>query len=73
MRFLCGVDIREVEPMNFCRKCEERKRVPDDVMDRMGDRLEPPAFDEAHDVTWIATSDHGCYAFLSNWICKIEE
>ena len=41
------------------RNREECKRVPDDVMDKMKDRLEPPAFDEAHEVTWIATSDNG--------------
>lgn len=38
---------------------EERKRVPDTVMERMKEHVEPPTFDEAHDAMWIPTSDHG--------------
>ena len=38
---------------------EERKRVPDDIMEKMKERVVPPTFDEASDVTWISTSENG--------------
>ena len=38
---------------------EERKRVPDDIMEKMKERVVPPTFDEASDVTWIPTSENG--------------
>ena len=43
---------------------EECKRVPDDIMDRMKEHVVPPTFDEAHDVAWIPTSDHGFFEEL---------
>ena len=38
---------------------EERKRVPDDIMEKMKERVVPPTFDEASDVTWIPMSENG--------------
>lgn len=49
----------DIERNKRNRSREECKRVPDDIMDKMKEHVVPPTFDEAHDVAWIPTSEHG--------------
>ena len=49
----------DIERNKRNRSREECKRVPDDIMDKMKEHVVPPTFDEAHDVIWIPTSEHG--------------
>ena len=62
MDYSAMVDIVYLELNDEERMKRNRNReyaVPDDVMEKMVEKVSPPTFDEAHGVIWIPTSEHG--------------